>query len=63
MGSAVRIGVQGDEGWLGFDLKAVMAAVGPHDHLRWYMRDAWFNCDVSSVWPEGTPAIEAGHEP
>ncbi len=59
MASAVRIGVQGDRGWLGFDLREVMAAVGPQDALRWFMSHAQFNCNVGSVWPEGNLATEA----
>ena len=60
MAGAVRIGVQGGGGWLGFDLREVIAAVGqPQDALRWFMSHAQFNCNVGSVWPEGNLATEA----
>ena len=58
MANAVRIGVQGDGEWLGFDLRAVMRAVGPHADLRWSLSDVEFNCDVTPVWPEGTQAVQ-----
>src|SRR4051812_4780402 len=33
------------DSWLGFDLREVMAAVGPHDGLTWRLRDAALACD------------------
>jgi hypothetical protein len=56
--NAVRIGVQRDGRWLGFDLRAVMRAVGPHADLRWFLIDVEFNCDVTPVWPEGNLAVQ-----
>lgn len=50
--TALRIPPQAP-GWLGYDLAEVLAAVGPHAHLHWVVRDAWFNGDVTAVWPEG----------
>ena len=49
---ALRIPPQAPR-WLGFDLAEVLAAVGAHTNLRWVVRDAWFNGDVTAVWPEG----------
>lgn len=42
-----------------FDLREVMNAVGGCSHLRWVLRDAWFNCDVREVWPAGHEYAEA----
>lgn len=49
---AVRIGEPGS-GWLGFDLREVLAAVGPQADLAWLLEDAEFNGEVAAVWPEG----------
>src|SRR6059058_5955175 len=40
MATAVRIPPQGD-GWLNFDLREVMEAVGPHDDLSWHLSGGW----------------------
>lgn len=53
MGNAVRIGVQPGKDWLDFDLAGVLSAVGPHPHLDWWMYAVEFNCDVTTIWPEG----------
>lgn len=50
--TALRIPPQ-TPGRLGFDLAEVLAAVGVHANLHWVVRDAWFNGDVTAVWPEG----------
>ena len=36
-----------------FDLREVLDAVGDWSRLRWVLRDAWFNGDVTCVWPAG----------
>lgn len=56
--AAVRIPPQSD-GWLGFDLAEVMSAVGQCDNLRWVLRWAQFNGDVSAVWPDEIDSVEA----
>lgn len=55
---AVRIPPQ-DDGLLGFDLAEVMSAVGDRDDLRWVLRFASFNGDVSAVWSDGIDRVEA----
>ncbi|WP_380164011.1 hypothetical protein [Jannaschia sp. R86511] len=58
MAAAVRIGVQGESGWLGFDLAQVMAVVGPQPHLNWVLREAEFNGDVRTVWPADWEVVQ-----
>ncbi len=41
-----------------FDLAEVMGAAGDHSHLRWVLRGAWFNGDVTAPWPEGVEHAE-----
>ncbi|MFS0701131.1 hypothetical protein AB6N24_14270 [Cellulomonas sp. 179-A 4D5 NHS] len=45
-----------------FDLREVMAAIGPQAHLDWVLQDVDFNGAVTSVWPEGPSAVEARSE-
>lgn len=58
MPNAVQIFQQGDSAWLGFDLREVMDAVGPHPDLTWVLRDAEFNGDVRAVWSEGWETVQ-----
>ena len=62
MSAAVRIGAQGGDGSLGFDLREVVAAVGPQDHLRWIVTDADLVGEVESVWPDGARDLSARSE-
>lgn len=61
--AGVRIGAQGGDGWLGFDLGEVLAAVGEWEHLDWVLRDANFLCDVTNVWSEGVGVEEQTFRP
>lgn len=45
-----------------FDLREVLNAVGDWSHMRWVLRQAWFNGDVTSVWPTGGEYAEAESE-
>jgi hypothetical protein len=45
-----------------FDLRQVLNAVGDWSHLRWVLRQAWFNGDVRSVWAAGWEYAEAESE-
>lgn len=58
MTAAVRIGEQDGSEWLGFDLREVLDAVGPHEELAWVLYDAQFNGDVRTVWPEGWESVQ-----
>ena len=60
---AVRIPSQQNEGWIGFDLSEVMAAVGDWPELDWVLRGAYFNGDVTSVWSEGIAVEEQTEQP
>lgn len=62
MAAAVRINKQPGHEWLGFDLREVMNAVGPHPELDWWLYNAYFQCDVTSVWPEGIGIEEQTQE-
>jgi hypothetical protein len=42
-----------------FDLLEVMDTAGDGTHLRWVLRDAWFNGDVRAVWPTGHEYAES----
>lgn len=59
MAMALRIPPEKDSRWLGFDLREVMLAVGPHSNLRWYVRDVAFVGDLSSVWPDSREMVKA----
>lgn len=45
-----------------FDLHEVMRSVGDRSELRWVVRDAWFNGDVTPLWPEGVDQAEQESE-
>lgn len=62
MAAAVRIGGQPGRDWLDFDLGGVMSAMGSHPELDWWLYAAWFNCDVTAVWPDGVGIEEKNEE-
>lgn len=62
MSAAVRIGAQGGDGSLGFDLREVVAAVGPQDHLRWTITEADLVGEVAGVWPDGARDLSTRSE-
>jgi len=59
-GGAIRLRLGSSAGF--FDLHEVMQSVGEWPALRWVLRDAYFNGDVTSVWPEGWQYAEAASE-
>lgn len=62
MSAAVRIGRQSGDGSLGFDLREVVAAIGPQDNLRWTVTDADLVGEVEDVWPEGARDLSTRSE-
>lgn len=57
-GAALRLPL-GDRS---FDLREVMDAAGGWSHLRWVLRQAYFNGDVRAAWPAGHDYAEAESE-
>ncbi len=53
-GQALRLPLSHRE----FDLAEVMDAAGDQSHLRWVLRGAWLNGDVTPLWPEGVEQAE-----
>lgn len=58
MSSAVRIPLNASPGECFFDLNEVMDAVGEHHELAWSLHRAYFNGDVTAVWPDGPDDAE-----